>query len=52
MQSRSVFLAFVVLLAAAPALPVPEFWITLADYIGLYAIVALGLVLLTGSLAL
>ncbi|MBC3909526.1 branched-chain amino acid ABC transporter ATP-binding protein/permease [Undibacterium umbellatum] len=31
-----------------PLLPVPEFWITLANYIGLYAIVALGLVLLTG----
>jgi branched-chain amino acid transport system permease protein len=31
-----------------PALPVPEFWITLSNYIGLYAIVALGLVLLTG----
>ena len=26
----------------------PEFWITLLNYIGLYAIVALGLVLLTG----
>ncbi|MFZ6773818.1 ABC transporter permease subunit [Undibacterium sp. SXout7W] len=31
-----------------PVLPVPEFWITLANYIGMYAIVALGLVLLTG----
>lgn len=31
-----------------PLVPVPEFWITLANYIGLYAIVALGLVLLTG----
>jgi branched-chain amino acid transport system permease protein len=29
-------------------LPLPEFWITLANYIGLYALVALGLVLLTG----
>lgn len=29
-------------------LPVPEFWITLANYIGLSALVALGLVLLTG----
>ncbi|MFZ6751801.1 ABC transporter permease subunit [Undibacterium sp. Dicai25W] len=40
-----------ILLAALlliPALPVPEFWITLGNYIGLYAIVALGLVLLTG----
>jgi len=29
-------------------LPLPAYWITLANYIGLYAIVALGLVLLTG----
>ena len=43
--------AFLVLIAAVialPLLPTPEFWITLANYIGLYAIVALGLVLLTG----
>ena len=33
---------------ALPLLPVPEFWITQANYIGLYAIVSLGLVLLTG----
>jgi branched-chain amino acid transport system permease protein len=31
-----------------PALPVPDFWITQSNYIGLYALVALGLVLLTG----
>ncbi|OYT89825.1 MAG: metal-dependent hydrolase [Burkholderiales bacterium PBB6] len=31
-----------------PALPVPEFWITQLNYIGLYALVALGLVVLTG----
>lgn len=31
-----------------PLLPVPNFWITLGNYIGLYAIAALGLVLLTG----
>ena len=29
-------------------LPVPDFWITQANYIGLYALVVLGLVLLTG----
>ncbi|CAG1015389.1 partial Lipopolysaccharide export system ATP-binding protein LptB, partial [Burkholderiaceae bacterium] len=29
-------------------LPVPEFWITQANYIGLYALVVIGLVLLTG----
>ncbi|MDZ7589596.1 MAG: branched-chain amino acid ABC transporter ATP-binding protein/permease [Rubrivivax sp.] len=31
-----------------PALPVPDFWITQSLYIGLYSLVALGLVLLTG----
>jgi branched-chain amino acid transport system permease protein len=41
-------LAFCALLVALPQLPVPEFWITQLNYIGLYAIVALGLVLLTG----
>ena len=40
-------LAIAVLLAL-PLLPVPEFWITQLDYIGLYAMVVLGLVLLTG----
>jgi len=39
---------FVAVLAALPLLPTPEYWITLDNYIGLYAIVALGLVLLTG----
>jgi branched-chain amino acid transport system permease protein len=29
-------------------LPLPPYWVTLANYIGLYSIVALGLVLLTG----
>jgi branched-chain amino acid transport system permease protein len=38
---------FLAALALAP-LVLPEFWITLANYIGLYALVALGLVLLTG----
>ncbi len=41
-----------VVLFALPVLPhplhVPEYWITLLNYIGLYSIVALGLVLLTG----
>jgi len=41
------FIFFTALLLI-PAFPVPEFWITLGNYIGLYAIVALGLVLLTG----
>ena len=49
MTTRSRFLlAFVVLLAVMPQLPVPEFWITQANYIGLYALVTIGLVLLTG----
>ena len=38
---------FVAALAVAP-LVVPQFWVTLLNYIGLYSIVALGLVLLTG----
>ena len=41
-------IAFVVLLAIVPLLPVPEFWITQLNYIGLYTLVVLGLVLLTG----
>jgi len=39
---------FLAILLLLPILPTPEFWITLANYIGLYALVALGLVLLTG----
>src|SRR5450830_1353544 len=39
-----VFLAFILV---AP-LVLPEFYVTLLNYIGLYSIVALGLVLLTG----
>jgi len=45
--SRVAFLAFVALLVAV-ALGAPAFWVTLGNYIGLYSIVALGLVLLTG----
>jgi branched-chain amino acid transport system permease protein len=37
-----------VALFALPLLPVPEFWITQMDYIGLHVLVVLGLVLLTG----
>ena len=40
-------LIFVALLGAGPLL-LPEFTVTLLNYIGLYAIVAVGLVLLTG----
>ena len=42
------FPLFVVVMLALPALPLPDFWITQLNYIGLYAIVSLGLVLLTG----
>ena len=35
-------------MAAIAVLPVPDFWITQLNYIGIYAMVALGLVLLTG----
>lgn len=42
------FPAFALLMLVLPALPVPDFWITQSNYIGLYALVALGLVLLTG----
>lgn len=45
---RISLIVFLLALAVLPLLPVPEFWITQANYIGLYALVALGLVLLTG----
>ena len=44
---KTPLLVFVGLLAIAP-LVLPEFYVTLLNYIGLYALVALGLVLLTG----
>ncbi|MFM0325374.1 branched-chain amino acid ABC transporter ATP-binding protein/permease [Caballeronia glebae] len=46
------FWVFLLVVFALPILPgavaVPEYWITLLNYIGLYSIVAIGLVLLTG----
>ncbi len=45
---RNTFLAFLGVLLLLPQLPVPEFWITQANYIGLYTLVVIGLVLLTG----
>ncbi|CAM4348267.1 ABC transporter permease subunit [Kerstersia similis] len=39
---------FVLLIALLPQLPLPAFWITQLNYIGLYALPAMGLVLLTG----
>jgi len=47
MKQRLPLLVFVVLLAIGPA-ALPEFYVTLLNYIGLSAIVVLGLVLLTG----
>jgi ABC-type branched-subunit amino acid transport system ATPase component/ABC-type branched-subunit amino acid transport system permease subunit len=46
-RGRIAFLAMIAVLAAIP-LFAPQFWVTLGNYIGLYSIVALGLVLLTG----
>ena len=46
-RSRLTLAGFLALLALAP-LALPEFYVTLLNYIGLYALVALGLVLLTG----
>lgn len=40
--------ALVITLALVALLPVPDFWITQLNYIGLYSLVCLGLVLLTG----
>jgi branched-chain amino acid transport system permease protein len=48
MMRRAFLALFAIVLALLPILPVPEFWITQANYIGLYALVAIGLVLLTG----
>src|SRR5690348_5107223 len=44
---RAVLVLAAIALIAAPPFA-PPFWVTLANYIGLYSIVALGLVLLTG----
>jgi branched-chain amino acid transport system permease protein len=46
-SSRIAAALFVAALAAIPIVA-PPFWVTLGNYIGLYSIVALGLVLLTG----
>jgi len=43
-------LGYAALIAALAVVPIvaPQFWVTLGNYVGLYSIVALGLVLLTG----
>ena len=48
LSPRILTLAFAVATLAIPLLPVPDFWVTLLIYIALAALVALGLVLLTG----
>ena len=49
MKPRVTFLVLIAALAALPLVPAtPEFWITQLNYIGLAALVSLGLVLLTG----
>ncbi len=45
---RLSLLIFVAALVMTSLLPIPVYWITLASYIGLSSLVALGLVLLTG----
>ena len=47
MSPRHIILIFLALLLLAP-LALPPFYVTLLNYIGLYAMVSLGLVLLTG----
>jgi len=49
MRERLPVLLFAVAMAAIPLIPgMPPFWIVLLDNIGLSALVAMGLVLLTG----
>jgi branched-chain amino acid transport system permease protein len=48
MTRRPLLAAFLLVLALLPLAPVPEYWITQANYIGPFSLVALGLVLLTG----
>ncbi len=48
MKRSHLCLAAAILLLALPFVPVPDFWITQLNYIGLFSLVVLGLVLLTG----
>ena len=45
---KRAILAVIAAILIFPLLPVPDFWFTQANYIGLYALVVLGLVVLTG----
>jgi branched-chain amino acid transport system permease protein len=47
-KSKYITLTFLAFAAVLPLIGLPPYWITLANYIGLSSIVALGLVLLTG----
>jgi branched-chain amino acid transport system permease protein len=52
LMQKKTFCVFLLAVFLLPVLPqpirMPEYWITLLNYIGLYSIVAIGLVLLTG----
>ena len=48
MPPRLLLAGLALALAVMPLLPVPDFWITKLNYIGIFSLVALGLVLLTG----
>ena len=49
LSPRALLALFVVVIAALPLIPgLPPFWLTLLDNIGLAALIAMGLVLLTG----
>ena len=48
MTRTSLSIAAAVVLLVLPFAPVPDFWITQLNYIGLFSLVVLGLVLLTG----
>lgn len=47
-MTRRSLIIFAIAACVFGLLPLPAYWVTLGNYIGLYAIVALGLVLLTG----
>jgi len=48
MNRTHLSIAAAIVLLALPFAPVPDFWITQLNYIGLFSLVVLGLVLLTG----
>ena len=48
LRDRIALAALVLALVVLPLAPVSPYWVTLGSYVGLYALVALGLVLITG----